>query len=509
MQVFWQYREKGEITMMKRRDFLKLSATGVATIVIGSKLPFLGVKNAYAAGTQTLEVTITDAIKEMVTHNAVNEARCYFWVYKMALVDGQNRTEIPVECPGPAIYAVKGDSITISVTNTLDEPHSFFIPGIFDTGPINPGQTFGPATFTVNTSGAHLYYDNLNSPVNRVMGLHGALVVRPAAPVGNNNFTPYDNPTPHVQNLYNSFGTSTFPGLKWEEGDPANALPNPTPPFRQYAHVYHQASPNLFAEVGDYPPGQIYPAAQFMQKFLRDPFSPIRANGKPQYFTINGQSGFFSHFSPGVTPINRVGEPVVIHILNAGLHTHSMHFHANHMYITSINGEPNPNPIWVDVYGIKPMERIDYTFPFMRPPDNANVRGIGFPDQPLRIGPAANGNFCWPPQQEMQTFFPPLGTTALAADGITEIEMHQRLSPLCFPAHDHLEPSQTAQGGNYNCGLITGAYIFGDRNAQSQGLGNFRDFPMDHDFALMFRNIRGLAVNGVEATREAAGPRPL
>jgi len=31
---------------------------------------------------------------------------------------------------------------------------------------------------------------------------------------------------------------------------------------------------------------------------------------------------------------------------------------------------------------------------------------------------------------------------------------------------------------------------------------------MDPDFAMMFRNIRGLAVNGTEATREAAGPRP-
>jgi hypothetical protein len=472
----------------------------------------LGAKNAFAAGSQTLEITITDAIKEMVTHNSINDARCYFWVYKMALVDNSgNRTNIPVDCPGPAIYAVKGDSITITVINTLDEPHSFFIPGIFNSGPINPGDTFGPQTFTVNKSGAHLYYDNLNEPVNRVMGLHGALVVRPDKAASGHNFTPYDNPTPHVQNLYDSFGTSTFPGLKWEEGDTDLSLPNPTPPFRQYAHVYHQASPNLFAEVGNYPPGEVYPAAQFMQKFLRDPFSPTRANGKPQYFTINGQSGFFSHFSPAVTPINRVGEPVVMHILNAGLHTHSMHFHCNHIFVTSINGEVNPNPIWVDVYGIRPMDRIDYTFPFMRPPDNANERGIGRPDQPIKT---ITGKFGWPPQDEMQTFFPPhevppIGTIGAPTDANgVPLNMGQRLSPLCYPAHDHLETSQTSQGGNYNCGLITGAYVFGDRNAQGQGLGNFRDFPMDPDFAMMFRNIRGLAINGSEGTREAAGPRP-
>jgi len=493
---------------MKRRDFLKLSATGmaagVATIVMGSRIPLVGVTDAFAA-TQTLEVFITDAMKEMVTHNAINTAECYFWVYRMRA----DNVDIPVDCPGPTIVATKGDTINITITNQLDEPHAFFIPGraagdppLFDSGPIAPNASF-TGTFTASTSGAFLYYDNLNSPVNRVMGLHGGLVVRPNQKVGA-TFTPYDNPTPHVQNLYDSFG-QFFPGLKWEEGDGGGVTQNPAPPFRQYCHIYHQASPNLFAEVGSLPPGQIYNRNLFMQKFLRDPFSAVRANGKPQYFTINGQSGFFSHFSGGVTPIGRVGEPVVMHIINAGLHTHSMHFHCNHFYITSINGVVNDNPIWLDVYGIRPMDFIDYTFPFMRPPDLPNIRGIGFPDQPLRT---QAGNFCWPPVEEMQTFIPPLGATAFAQDGITPVEISQRLSPLCYPAHDHLEPSQTAQGGNYNCGLITGAYVIGDRNAQSQGLGNHFDFPMDPDFASMYRNIRGVTIQGQAKTREAAGPRP-
>jgi len=483
---------------MKRRDFLKLSAAGVATVVVGSRIPLFGVKNAFAA-TQTLDITITEAVKDMVTHNTVNTAQCYFWVYKMK-ADG---VDIPVDCPGPSIYAVKGDTITINITNQLDEPHSFFIPGIFDSGAINPGQTKNGLILNVNQTGAHLYYDNLNEPVNRVMGLHGALVVRPAVAAAGHNFTPYDNPTPHVQDMYDAFGTAVWPGLKWEEGDTATN----TPSFRQYVWLYHQPSPNLFAAVGNAAPGSGFRRpANFLNAFLRDPFSPTRANNKPQYFTINGQSGFFSHFSPAITPMSRVGEPVVIHILNAGLQTVSHHMHCNHFFITSINGAPNPNPIWVDVYGIKPMERIDYTFPFMRPPDLPNARGIGRPDQPLQT---ISGHPCWPPIEEMQTFIPPLGTTALAADGITPVELGQRLSPLCYPAHDHLETSQTAQGGNYNCGLISGAYVIGDRNAQSQGLGNFMNFPMDPDFALMFRNIRGLAVGGVNATRESAGPRPV
>jgi len=493
---------------MKRRDFLKLSATGVATIVMGSHLPFFGAKNAYAAGNQTLEVTITEALKNMVTHNSINNAQCYFWVYKMRLVDPVNPllgTNIPVECPGPSIYAIKGDTINIKITNTLDEPHSFFIPGslptdpvMFDSGPIPPNGTF-TGTFTASQSGAHLYYDNLNSPVNRVMGLHGALVIRPAAAALGRNFTPYDVPGAHVQNLFDDFGPGkAFPGLRWEDGDAATNCP----PFRTYVWLYHQCSPRLFAEVGNFPAGKNYPAAQFMNKIARDPFSPTRQNAIPEYHTINGQSGFFSHFSPTITPMARVGEPQIIHILNAGTQTVSHHIHLNHFYITSINGAANPNPIWVDVYGIKPMEKIDYLFPMMRPPDNANERGIGRPDKPLNT---TLGHPCWPPLQEMETFIPPHGTTAKDLAG-NDVEMGQRLSPLCFPGHDHLESSQTAQGGNYNCGLISGVYVIGDRNTPGH-----MNFPMDADFAMMFRNIRGLDLNlgAGNATFEASGPRPV
>lgn len=490
---------------MNRREFLKVSATGIAgaaTIIMGSHIPFLGIRNAFAA-TQTLEVTITDCMKQMVTHNEINDARCYFWIYQMK-ADG---VEIPPEQPGPTIYAVNGDSIEITITNRLDEPHSFFIPGnlpgeppIFDSGPIPAGGTVGPLNFTVRTSGAHMYYDNLNAPVNRVMGLHGALVVRPAQKTGK-NFTPYDNPTPHVQNLYDMFGTEFWPGLKWEEGDPATFCP----PFRQYVWLYHMANARLQAAVGNAAPGTgLRIPKNFLNATLRSPFSPTRDNFKPDFFTINGQSGFFSHFIPVITPIGRVGEPVVIHILNAGLHTVSHHMHCNHFFVTSINGAPNPNPLWLDIYGHKPMERTDYTFPFMRPPDIQNIRGIGRPDQPLLT---ANGGTTWPPLQEMATFFPPPLApgelpASFAQDGITPVPMEQRLSPLCYPAHDHIETSQTAQGGNYNQGLISGASITGDRNTPGQ-----MDFPMDHDFFQMFRNIRGLAVDQVNGTREAAGPR--
>ncbi|MBI5443409.1 MAG: multicopper oxidase domain-containing protein [Deltaproteobacteria bacterium] len=480
---------------MDRRDFLKWSIGGVSTLVVGSRLPWLLSGDAFAlASTQTLTIEITDAIKDMVTHNAVNTAQCYFWVYKMS-VDG---APIPVECPGPTIVARKGDTIAVSITNALDEPHSFVVPGMYDSGVIDPGATV-EGTFTVAVSGAHLYYDDLNVPVNRVMGLHGALLVLPDVASGA-KFTPYDadRVTPGVQKLYNDFGGSAhFPGLPWEQGDstpwvydPSGATPNCTP-FRSYIWVTHQASPNLFAEVGSLGAGEIYPATVFVEKLLRDPFSPTKNNNTPQYFTINGQSGFFSHFSPFITPQGRVGEPVVVHILNAGLWTHALHLHANHFYVTALNGVVAENPIWVDVYNVRPMDRVDYTIPFMRPPDLPNERGIGYPDTPLQT---LNGHPVWPPVEEFGMYLPPLGTKA--GNGV---ELGQRMSPLCYPMHDHSEPSQTAQGGNYNCGLISGMYFTGDRNTPGH-----LDFPMDHDFQMMNRNVRG-----VRTTVQAPGVEPM
>jgi hypothetical protein len=68
--------------------------------------------------------------------------------------------------------------------------------------------------------------------------------------------------------------------------------------------------------------------------------------------------------------------------------------------------------------------------------------------------------------------------------------------------HDHSEPTQSTQGGNYNTALISGMYIIGDRNIALPRFnvddlwtnpggnpGNPllppQTFPMDDDFAMM------------------------
>jgi hypothetical protein len=113
----------------------------------------------------------------------------------------------------------------------------------------------------------------------------------------------------------------------------------------------------------------------------------------------------------------------------------------------------------------------------MRPPDIPNVRGIGRADAGL---PTAFGALTWPPTEELLRQFPSIadGINVTGLDGQPHtLVMNQ--SPLCYPMHDHSEPTQTAQGGNYNCGSIAGLYIMGDRN--TAGALNFTiDAEFEH-----------------------------
>lgn len=507
---------------MKRRDFIKYSSAGLAALVVGPKIPGILDNPVFAAAPAlTVNLTVTDCIKEMVTHNTGllpngtrvgtgNPARCYFWIYKATSPD------LPADCPGPYIFTTSGSSVTVNVKNDLQAIHRFSIPRLgVTTGDIAPGAT-GSVTFTAGAAGTYLYYDDRNAPVNRVMGLHGAFIVMPAAPVAGHKFTPYDNPQSNTQQLFDDLGTAPWwPGLAWEEGDPATN----TPPFRQYIWVMHQASPKLFSNVGTWQtfhPNQEYPAKLFTRWFLHSPFNPVHdpfnvnaGNYTPIYFTICGQSGHFAHNNPYICPINRVGEPALIRILNAGLWHHSTHIHANHIYVLQKNNRTDVfstsfnNPIWVDVYNSNPLDTYDWLVPFMRPPDIPNLLGIGRQDVspglpcsgaqllggfgvapggppfvPVDI-PAAAAVTTYPPEQELMMAIPQAGSRMVKAlDGVTDVDAGVMLAPLCFPMHDHSEPSQTGGGGNYNTGLISGISFTGDRFGAKPGQPGVRTYPM-------------------------------
>ncbi|MFU8856379.1 MAG: hypothetical protein ACNA8S_05160, partial [Deferrisomatales bacterium] len=150
----------------------------------------------------------------------------------------------------------------------------------------------------------------------------------------------------------------------------------------------------------------------------------------PRYFTINGKSGVFASHDHDTLLEGRIGQPMLVRILNAGLFTHSDHLHANHFYVTAVNGQVRDNVYFIDTYHIFPEDRVDWLVPFNRPPDIP-----GDPATPLRV---------------------------LLAQELDLVLGDVPQSPLEYPMHCHMEQSQTAAGGNYPQGAITHLEILGD-----------------------------------------------
>ena len=123
----------------------------------------------------------------------------------------------------------------------------------------------------------------------------------------------------------------------------------------------------------------------------------------------------------------------------------------------------------------------------------------------------------WPPMQELDVHLPGIGEEITKNIFGEDIDLAQRLSPLCYPMHDHSEPTQTCQGGNYNTGLISGIYFLGDRNTQvDPGIippdypENFpMDFPKEADFTLILRDANGNPIRGISVTSPAAPPTTI
>ncbi|MBI3948595.1 MAG: multicopper oxidase domain-containing protein [Armatimonadetes bacterium] len=353
---------------MDRRKFVKVSLGSLAAVVaesVAAPLMFRG-SEVFAGpgspprGRTGIKIDITEVLVEMIDLTQV-----YMW----AFADGKAGPRIP----GTYYFVREGDPLDINITNRLDEPHAFAIlsrpDGTFvaHTGTIAP-RSSSRLQFNAPAAGTYLYLDPLNSPVNRVLGLHGALVVLPAA--GN---TPYTNPPASVQALFDHLGNSPhFPGSPWD-------------PARTWIWVFNTIDPAFNALAQE---NQVIDPLDFRARFL------------PRYFTLSGKSGFFAAHDPQISPHGQVGQPALVRILNAGMATHSSHIHGNHVYLLSENNQVRSNLLWVDTWALPPACRVDWLLPFMRPPDQAD--GAWPPVQELalvlgdgsRLNPLSYPNHC-------------------------------------------------------------------------------------------------------------------
>ncbi len=416
---------------MRRRDFLKFGSTGLAVVAVGTMADwpvFWRGSRAFASSLDSsrLNLDMVEAMAEMVDGIQVP-----MWAFKL---EGTDHSAMlgGARIPGPVLVALEGDRVRLRITNHITQGgvHGFAIPGVPLTVNGNAvSEVIIPAggnevdvEFTAPAAGTYMYFDPLNAPVNRVMGLHGVLVVLPDS-LGNTS--PYSglSGSSAVQRLFNDLGVAAhFPGTPWD-------------PARNAVWVFNVIDPDK-AELAAAGSTAIAPST-FLGGFL------------PQYFTLNGKSGFFSAqhghdgmndaeahvnglentlsvadglFDPqaSISIRGTVGQPLVIRSLNAGLMWQSPHIHGNHVYplshanVLDARRDILSNLTMLDTWALGPGDIKDLLLPFIQPPD-----------------------------------IPQATWDRLITDSSDE------LFPLIYPMHDHNEISNTAAGGNYPQGAAT------------------------------------------------------
>lgn len=227
----------------------------------------------------------------------------------------------PPQLPGPTLVVTQGDVVIVNLTNELPEPVSIRFPGqeavtYLRAGawePVRPHYAGGrlvslvPAAqpgqtvtyrFVAARPGTYIYESGAEPHKQVPMGLHGALVIRPAG---------YD---PVFSR--NAYGFAT--GTRFD---------------REYLLVLGEIDPDLHLAVQR---GQ-----------------PYRVSARrPRYWTLNGRCApdtmlpdrvpYLPHQPYGAMIKAEPGERILLRLVGAGLDTHPIHPHGNHGRVVARDG---------------------------------------------------------------------------------------------------------------------------------------------------------------------------
>ncbi len=235
--------------------------------------------------------------------------------YVKTMVDGVNVAawrfrDLSGTGPGElaaGIVAQMGDTVIINLTNNLTTSIQFDIPGVLENQTLlNPGAS-ATYNFSAPNAGSYLFRDNKIEEFGQAMGLTGPMVISPSG---------------GVNNLY--------------VGGPAFD--------RQYTLVLNDFDDRLNAATAN---GQSYDLNNF----------------EPNYYFVNGLSYPNTSTDVDTKIAMGMGEDVAIRFINAGLLTHSMHFHGYHVKVISRNRVPVTDIIDKDTVVVNPGECVDVILP--------------------------------------------------------------------------------------------------------------------------------------------------
>ena len=374
---------------MNRRRFVMHGTGGLLGLAVGGVKRSAVSAQAVAAPARAFDLRMEKAVLPLVDGTPL-----FMWAFRTAA--GSARV------PGPVLRAVAGEALTFTITNKLDEPHRFAIAGVAATDDIPAGATT-TLSLPAPAPGTYLYLDPSNAPASRLLGLHGVLVVLPAAAAPGHQLTPYAQPSAVVQRLFDDLPKADSMFATPTAAAPIAGHPwDPSIEGKDMVWVFNQIDPRWHRR------------AQQRQTFSG---SDLRGDFAPSYFTLNGKSGFYSAMDPETAPHGAVGEPVLIRTVMAGIACQGPHIHGNHVFELSgrLATEPVSMPDCLrerDTWMLDELRIADMLLPYHLPPD---------------IHP-------WPPR-DLATF--------------------ERQLPLYYPMHCHNQPSNTAGGGSYPQGTIT------------------------------------------------------
>ncbi|TVY03310.1 multicopper oxidase domain-containing protein [Cohnella terricola] len=242
----------------------------------------------------------------------------YIWGYSLKNEPGS------AEYPSPTLEVNEGDRVEITLTNIgpsnkaikklahtihwhgLDTDQSN--DGVPHTSPaIQLGESF-TYKFTADHAGTYFYHCHVDTVEHLQMGMFGAFIVK-------------------AKNGANQAWT----------GGPAFD--------KDYAFVVNEIDPVWHQAVEESKP------------YDRTAFHPV-------YWTINGKSYPDTEQDATTMIEGRVGQTVLIRIINAGYEPHSFHLHGFHFDVIASDGRPLPQPISKDTVLIGQGERYDLLVKF-------------------------------------------------------------------------------------------------------------------------------------------------
>lgn len=301
--------------------------------------------------------------------------------------DNPNSIKGQVQYPGPTLIVNEGDTVTINLTNNLNEPVSLIFPGLDVLTSTMPVFTQGNKTklssltpealpggrqqykFVATRPGTYYYQSGSNQDVQIRMGLFGAIIIRPKQNPPSKTYTQvypthFDPNNPTVTNPALASASRTFTKFAYNEAGvpdliPSLNQPTPAPPTpvmmsniwastgydREFLYLVSEMDPDFQFWIEMYANRNARVSfGDWIDPSLRKDFTQWKAN----YWFATGRTGpddMTDPFDPGLLtqpyncqPLMHPGEMILTRFINLGRDFHPLHTHGQHQRIIAEDG---------------------------------------------------------------------------------------------------------------------------------------------------------------------------